>query len=90
MRSSASRTRRRRFVVGHGTAGNRFEELRELIHQPMPQRAKRPGVHRERRPPAGIVLHTRVLCRGIVDHRMIPSKRSVSRARPPFTVLNTR
>ena len=76
--------RRRRFVAGHRTARQRFEELRDLIDEPMSQRAKRRGVHRERRMPDGIAIHAGLVAADL-PHLLIPSKRSVSRARPPFT-----
>jgi hypothetical protein len=40
---------------------------------------KDPGVHRQR-----------CVAGRVIPHLRIPSKRSVSRARPPFTVLKTR
>ena len=54
VRSSASRTADGDSSLGHRTARQRFEELRELIDEPMSQRAERRGVHRERRLPSGI------------------------------------
>ena len=41
--------RGRGFVVGHGPARDRVEPLRDLIHQPMPERAERRAIHRQRR-----------------------------------------
>jgi hypothetical protein len=39
--------RRRRLVSGHGTVRHRFEELGELLHQSMAERAERRGIHCE-------------------------------------------
>ena len=39
---------RRRFVVCHGAARHRFEKLRKLVDESMPDSAERRRVHRER------------------------------------------
>ena len=54
--------RRRRFVAGHRSVRQRLEEIRQLIHEPMAQRAERGPVHRQRRMPNGIAIHAGVPC----------------------------
>ncbi len=52
-----------RLVAGHRAARHRLEELRDLVHEPMAQRAERRGVHRERRTPGRLAVAARFLCR---------------------------
>ena len=63
---------------------------RELVYESMSQLAEGRGVHFERRMPARIAIHERLLCCRFFRHARIPSRRSVSCTRPPLTMLNTR
>src|SRR5215470_17651638 len=67
--------RGRRLVVRHRSARQGVEKLRDLIDEPVAERAEGCRVHGER---------------SMSRHLGTPSKRSVSRTRPPLTVLNTR
>ena len=70
--------RRRRFVRVYRALRDRFEKGGDLLHEPMAECPECVAVQGERRVSFPCV------------HSVIPSNKSDSRSRPPFTVLNTR